>query len=390
MIYDKVLLAMDRVALAQVMNRPVVVIASLTVLAVVGFAGVTRLANRFGEQQKALARHLYEQGLTEQQAGKPELALEHFRAALSYSHDNFQYQLSLARVLRDTGRTSEAETYLVNLWERSPQDGAVNLALGRLSAREDLLDKTIQYYHNAIYGVWPSNSDEHRLKAWFELVEFLLRQNARPQAQAELIALSAELPHRPDAQLRVADLFIQAQDYPHALVEYQHVLQIDHGNPQALAGAGTAAFNLARYRTAARYLEADVDANPQDTQSAQMLQMSKLVLDEDPFGRGISTSERIHRIRSIFEQVGKRLDACLNWSASASADTNLTTVPQLKIRWKEMKTKLARLGMRGESGLADDVMDLVLQIEQQTAGCGTTPQDQVLLLLAQNRAGVEQ
>jgi len=74
---------MDRVGFAQIMNRPAAVIASLTVLAVIGFAGVTRLVNRFGEQQKALARHLYEQGLAEQRAGKPEMALEHFRAALT-------------------------------------------------------------------------------------------------------------------------------------------------------------------------------------------------------------------------------------------------------------------------------------------------------------------
>lgn len=380
---------MDRVALAQIAHRPAVVIASLALLAVMGFAGVTRLTNRFGEQQKALARHLYEQGLAEQQAGKPEIALQHFRAALTYSHDNFQYQLSLARALRDSGRTDESETYLVNLWERAPQDGAVNLALGRLAAREKLLDKTIQYYHNAIYGVWPSNSDENRLNAWFELVEFLLRQNARPQAQAELITLSAELPPRPELQLRVADLFARVQDSPHALLEYQHVLQINRGNPQALAGAGVAAFNLARYRTAVRYLEAAVAANPQDTQ-AQMLQISRLVLDEDPFGRGLSTDERHRRIRSIFEDAGKRLDACLSSQPASRSGETLAAVPPLKVSWKEMKTKLARLGLHGESGLADEVMDLVLQIEQQTANCGETPQDQALLLLAQNRAGVEQ
>lgn len=381
---------MDRVALKQITKRPSVVIACLTILAVMAFAGVSRLANRFGEQQKALARHLYERGLGEQQAGKNEIASEHFRAALNYSPDNFQYQLSLARALRDTGRTSEAETYLVNLWERSPQDGAVNLALGRLAAREQLLDRTIQYYHNAIYGVWPSSPDEHRLNAWFELVEFLLSQNARPQAEAELIALSAELPNRSDLQLHVADLFARAQDYAHALLEYQHALLINRGNPQALAGAGDAAFNLARYRTAARYLDAAVTANPQDPQIAQMLQISKLVLDEDPFGRGISASERLRRIRSILEEVGKRLDACLNSSTDSSSVPSPSSLPALKASWKEMNAKLNHLGLRGESGLGDEVMDLVLQIEQQTPNCGTTPQDQALLLLAQSRAGVEQ
>jgi tetratricopeptide (TPR) repeat protein len=381
---------MDRVALLQLANRPAVVIASLTLLAVMGFAGVTRLVNRFGEQQKALARHLYEQGLAEQQAGKPEKALEHFRAALTYSHDNFQYQLSLARALRDTGRTGEAEAYLVSLWERAPQDGAVNLALGRLAARERLLDKTIQFYRNAIYGVWPANPDENRLNAWFELIKFLVHEKALPQAQAELITLSAELPRQPELQLRVADLFARAQDYPHALLEYQQVLDLDDENQQALAGAGQAAFSLARYRTAARYLEAAVAANPQDSSSSQMLEISKLILEGDPFNHAISTSERIRRIRSIFEQAGQRLDSCQNVPAAAGSATDPAPVSPLKNSWLEMKKKLNREGQRGESGLADEVMDLVLQVEQQTPNCGMTPQDQALLLLAQNRAGVEQ
>jgi tetratricopeptide (TPR) repeat protein len=381
---------MDRATFAKITSRPPIVIASLSVLAMISFAGVTRLVSRFGEQQKALARHLYERGLAEQQAGKNEIASEHFRAALTYSHDNSQYQLSLARALRDSGRTGEAEIYLINLWERSPQDGAVNLALARLAAREQLPDKAVHYYHNAIYGVWPSTTDEQQLNAWFELVEFLLRRNARPQAQAELITLSAQLPPRPDLQLRIADLFARAQDYPHELLECQHVLQIDDGNPQALAGAGEAAFHLARYRTATHYLEAAVAANPQDTRSSAMLEISNLILDEDPFSRGISASERNQRIRSIFEQAGKRLDACENSSADSNSGSSLITESPQKARWMEMKKKLAHLGLHGESGLADDVMDLVLQIEQRTASCGTTPRDQALLLLAQNRAGVEQ
>jgi len=367
------------------------VIAGLTVLALVGFLAVSRLVNRFQEQEKALARHLYEQGLAEQQAGQPELALQHFRSALTYSRDNFQYQLSLARALRDSGRTDEAETYLISLWEGSPQNGAVNLALGRLAAREKNLDKIIQYYHNAIYGVWDSNSEQNRLNAWFELVEVLLRLNARPQAQAELIALSATLPPEPDLLLSAADLFAQTQDYDHALAGYRRVLHFDRLNSRAAAGAGEAAFKLGRYRTATRYLEAVTRATPQDTQIAQMLQICNLILQQDPFTRGISMDERNQRIRTVFNEAGQRLDSCMS---SRGREPNppgqVDPLPPLKAQWTQMKRRLIRLGRTGESGLADEVMDLVLQIEQQTASCSTTTQDQVLLLLAQNRAGVEQ
>jgi len=382
---------MQEATVKRVIERPSVVIAILTAITLLGFLGVGRLTKRFQEQQRALARHLYQQGLAEQQAGKFDPALEHFRAALTYDRDNFQYQLSLARALRDSGRTDEAETYLISLWERSPQNGAVNLALGRLAVRRQELDKVIQYYHNAIYGVWDANPEQNRLNAWFELAEVVLRLNARPQAQAELIALSASLPADPQRRLRAADLFIQAQDYEHALTEYRRVLQLDRTNTVAAAGAAQAAFKLGRYRTAARYLEAAAKADPHDAQIAQMLQISNLVLEQDPFSRDLSTEERQRRIRIIFDEAGQRLDACMNSKErQMTPGTQVDPLPPLKAQWVQMRRRLIRLGHAGESGLADQVMDLVLQIEQQTTACTPTTQDQVLLLLAENRGAVEQ
>src|SRR5689334_6821714 len=115
---------------------PSVVFALLLLISVVAFIAVNHLVSRFHEQEKALSRRLYAQALAEQSAGEGDRAIPYLRAAISYSPGNPQYQLSLARALRDTGRTEEAESYLVRLWEQSPQDGPVNLALGRLFARE--------------------------------------------------------------------------------------------------------------------------------------------------------------------------------------------------------------------------------------------------------------
>jgi len=380
---------MHELTLKPFTGRTPLVLAGLTVLAVLGFLAVSRLVNRFQEQKKALARHLYQQGMAEQQSGKPELALQHFRSALSYSPNNFEYELSLARALRDSGRTEEAETYLISLWERAPQNGAVNLALGRLAARQVRIDKIIQYYHNAIYGVWDSDPEKNRLNTWFELIEVLLRLNDRPKAEAELMALSVDLPPKPELLLRAADLFAQAQDYEHALTEYRRVLQLDRTNTSAATGAAQAAFRLGRYRTAERYLETASKANPNDPQTAGMLTISKLILEQDPFSRGLSPQDRSHRIRIVLDETGKRLDSCMKLQANPSAPQS-DNWSALKTQWVKMNRTLRRLGSTGESGLADEVMDLVLRIEQQTAGCASTAQDQALLLLAQSRAGVEQ
>jgi tetratricopeptide (TPR) repeat protein len=210
---------MNAASLKAFTRRPPVIFAILALVAALDFLGVNRMVNRFREQEKAVARRLYERGLQAQREGHPERALGDFRAALSYARDNFDYQLSLARALRDTGRTAESETYL--LWERSPQEGAVNLALGRLFAREQLFDRAIQYYHNAIYGFWPGDHGTKRQDTQFELIAYLLQHKAYPQAQAELITTASSLPRDLDLQLRVASMFAQAQDHQHALAQFQ-------------------------------------------------------------------------------------------------------------------------------------------------------------------------
>jgi tetratricopeptide (TPR) repeat protein len=386
------------IALKPIASKPPLVIAGLSLLAVLGFFFVGRLTTRFRLQEQALGRRMYEEGLAEQRAGRPDRAIEDLRSALTYDHDQYRYQLSLARALRDTGHTAESETYLLTLWEQSPQDAAVNLALGRLAAREGQLDKTLQYYHNAIYGVWASNPDTNRLNAWFELIEILLRQNARPQAQAELISLSAELPKRADLELRVANLFAQAQDYEHALGAYQRVLQLDRGNVAALTGAGEAAFAVGRYRSADRYLQSAARGNPQDEHAAEMLRTSNLVLEADPFGPRIYGAERSRRLRAAFEAAGERLKACavsegidLTTGHRLPSDVESSDLPSLNGRWVQLKRKVDRLSQASSDETQDEIMSLVFDIEQQTAQqCGPpSGMDQALLILSQNPNGVE-
>ncbi len=373
-------------------RRPPVIFASLLLVAVLAFLGVNRLVNRFREQEKAVARHLYEHGMQAQNAGQPERAITDFRAALSYARDNFDYQLSLARALRDTGRTAEAETYLISLWERTPQEGPINLALGRLFAREKMFDKTIQYYHNAIYGLWPGDADTKRRETQFELIEFLLQRKAYPQAQAELIPLASTLPRNSPVRTRVGQLFAQAQDYEHALAQFQEVLRTDRDNQAARSGAGQAAFQLGRYRTAQRYLQSVVRADPQDTQAAQDLKTATLILQADPFAPSISDAERNRRVQSAFQTAGERLDKC---AGSKGIDLSPTSpsvgLPALKEQWLDMAAKRAKSGRMRDGAALGETMDLAFEIEQQTQVVCGMPEglDLALLLLSQDHGGVE-
>ncbi len=397
--------------LKEFVRRPPVVLASLLVLAIIGFGVVNRLVNRFGEQKKALGRHLFQSSQAELRRGQSDDAIDDLRAALDYNPNNFEYELTLARVLRDTGKTSEAESYLIGLWERDPQNSLVNLAIARLYARQKLPEKTLQYYHNAIYGVWPSDAPALRQQTQLELIHSLLTENAYPQAQAELISWSAALPPDPNLHLTVASLFMDAHDYDHALDEYQTVLRRDRNNAQALAGAGESAYRLGRYRTAQRYLSSGTLNNGRTPESKQLLETTNMILDANPYARRISAREASKRVVQDFERAGTRLSECVkekNIVVDTSAKESSTqqnsanvkssgTQPSeddlsaLYQRWLALKPRVTALRISAGNSLRDSAIDVTFDIEQQTAtACGApSGLDQALLLLSQNPTGAE-
>ncbi|MGB2606054.1 MAG: tetratricopeptide repeat protein [Candidatus Sulfotelmatobacter sp.] len=375
-----------------------VVLLILTLGAVAGFAGVGHLVTRFNANQQARGRKLYAQGIAAAEAARYNDAIDAFRAALTCDPTNSQYQLSLARALRDSGdprRLDEAESYLIALWQRTPQDAAVNLALARVAAHRGSVEDATRYYHNAMYGVWNADADSYRNKARIELIQFLLRKNAREQAASELIALAASLPANPAAHLQAAQLFTQAQDYAGALSQHEAVLRIDPTNAAAMAGAGDDAYHSGNYTLAQRYLRAAVNANPEDENSRQLLAATDLVLRSDPFQRHISDAERNRRITAAFDQAEQRLTECARQTGvdlSAGSSSAGSTLATLQSRWIAVRPDLKQLRSPAETDLPDAIMDVVSQIERQTVTSCGPPQglDQALLLISEKREAVSQ
>jgi tetratricopeptide (TPR) repeat protein len=291
-------------------TREPLVLVVLSLLAVVSFLGVAGLAGIYHRQQAALGERWYRRGLADLEAGQAESAVTAFHTALRYSRDDFAYQLSLAQALAALHRQGEAQAYLLSLWEREPEDGTVSLELGRIFAAQGAIEPALRYYHNAIYAAWPDHPDQRRRAARLELVDFLLREDAKTQAQSELIALAANLPEDSPLHLKAGGLFVEVEDYEHALQQYRQALKTDGRNPAALAGAGRAAFELGRYPEAEQYLEGAVAASPADSESAQLRQSAALVLQMDPFRRQVSASKRTRMVTEAFAMAGARLKSC--------------------------------------------------------------------------------
>src|SRR5947199_6691608 len=133
--------------------------------------------------------------------------------------DSEAYQLNLVEALMGMKHAGEASAYLLNLWDRQPEDGLVNLELARIAAQKGQMQQAVQHYHDAVYAVWPSQQEIQRRDARLELIELLLRNNAKAQAQAELIGLSESADEDPAQLNLLGGLFMRAQDYEHAVAE---------------------------------------------------------------------------------------------------------------------------------------------------------------------------
>ena len=370
--------------------REPIVLGVLTLLAIAGFAGVSALSRLFHRQQQARATRWYNRGTADLTAGSLRRAVADFRTAMLFSRDNYSYQLGLAEALAAQGSAGkqEAYVYLLDLWEREPENGTVNLALARILAEKGDKDEALRYYHNAIYALWKDNPDAERRGARLELAEFLLHENAITQAQAELIALSGDLPDDPALHIRVGDLFMQTQDNVHALAEYRQGLRMDHQNSKAMAGIGKAAFELGNYSLSQRYLQEAV-ARGADSQSTQLLDTVNMVRRMDPFQRKIPASQRARIVVGAFGTAGRRLQDCVSRAKPQATGSPANNEQTLSAQWSVLKPKITGAGLRRDPDAVESAMDLVFAIERDTSSeCGApTGADLALLLISQLHEG---
>ena len=393
-------------------RREALILFTLLAITLSALVGVSALVRRFNSWQDTLARRMNQRGEFALRAGEAGVAINFFRSSLSFKREYPAALLNLAESLIAENRVDEAESYLHTLWDRQPQDGTINLELARLAARRHQPADALRYYHNAVYGIWTNDAVQNRIATRFELINFLLQQNASTQAESELIAMQAGLP--PDSPLRtkVAQLFFKIGDYRSAESEFLQALKLDRNNEAAAAGAGKAAFRLGHYRTAILYLDAAMAKAPSDQQTRNMLDTARLVLEDDPFLRNLSALERQERILRAYRTATKRLDTCLKAqdvntspASTGSQTANATSVPprsetaapanpafqNLVTRERQLRSQMSAAKLARNPELPAAAMNFVFDVEEQTLQkCGEPSGiDEALLLIGRNREGVE-
>ncbi len=334
-----------------------------------------------------LAAQWYAQGEADERAGREQDAIDDYRTALGYARDNVTYRLRLAQALARTGQLDPAAADLRRLWEEEPANSVVNLELARLAVRRHVPSDAVRYYNNAIYGVWPSSAADRRRDTQLELIDYLLANGRTDEARAGLIALAADAPPDPVLRLTLGRRMLRAGAEREALREFTEALDLDPASTDALASAGAVAFRLGHLADAQRYLRGAVDGGDRAPDTTRLLRTTTIALDLDPFERGLSSSERVRRIRAAMETATRSFGSVMQ-GIGPGRQPAFSAAASLHVRLVQVVALLAGTEAR-DAQTQQDAMDLAFDIEQFVAshhGVLTEP-DEALLALERSRRG---
>jgi tetratricopeptide (TPR) repeat protein len=262
--------------------------------------------------------------------GKIEEAIEHLRAASTLDGESSAYGVALAEATLADGRPSAAEQMVLPVLERNPTDGAANLAMARVLAKEEKGEEAKSYYHRAIYGLWPPGADKSRNVARFELIDLLARANAKQELLSELLPIQDDSANDMAQRKRIAHLFVVAGSPSRAVAIFREVLRRDSRDADAYVGLAEAALSLGDYETARADLLAAQKLMPEDSSSLQpRMILTDSVIALDPTQRGLSLAEQVRRSRNLLQMTLVSARSCLGAQApqvAAALDSAMTLV----------------------------------------------------------------
>jgi len=379
----------SNIALRYIQQR--VLVFSLIPLGLLFTITVT-LARTYHVREAGLAREWLQRGNNDFSAGKPAAASDDFRNALSYDPENDQIQLRLAEALLAAGRLTQANSYFLNLWDRNPGSGEVNLNLAHISASTGDVEETVRRYRGAIYGSWESGPMRQRRNARLELCEFLLDHGRVDEARQELASLAADAPQA-DAILheQVGHIFLKAGDPTKAVQEFEAALQTNPRQSHWLEDAGKAAYQAGDYQKAENYLSKANRENP-SAAVGELLTTVRNVLRGDPYLSGLSDEEQIRRTWRAFQQGLERLKSCVAISGAQSSSDPTGALQDLVKNAKDLKDRVNLHSLTSQPDLRTDAMRFVFRVEEVTShSCQTPPGfDQALLLIEKKYEGGNQ
>lgn len=272
----------------------------------------TALANIDRNETRSRARNEFSAGTQLMAAGRDSEAIAHFRAATELDRNEPGYYIVLAEAMRRISRLADAEGVLGPILERNATDGAANLTMARVLIDEGRIQEAESYYHRAIYGLWPTDTEAKRAAARFELIDLLARTRAKRELLAELLPIQDVSPADTLLRKRMAHLFVLAGAPSRAISIFRALLQKNPRDGDAYLGLGEAALSMTNFPAARTYLREAVRLSPGSVSVAAKLALADTLLALDPTQRALSLREQYRRSRLLLQRTMLATAICVS------------------------------------------------------------------------------
>ena len=294
--------------LSRFVHREIIVLVILFGAAIAGFIVTKASADAARELRVRDARTWYARGMAHLDAGRLDDAAEALGRARALDRDEREYHLAFGRALATAGNPAAARQALLTLRQTHPEDPGVNVGLAEVEASSGNVDEAVRFYQSALYGAWEPERLADRRRLRVRLIEYLIAEDMRSRAIAQLLLLEADLPAEAAPRLETARLFLAAGDPPRALDLYRRVLEDDPQSAEAHTGAGRAAFAMGDFAAARRHLGR---GGSHDADVEEMRALAQAVLAADPLEVRLSPAERRRRLAAGVSHLASAVAACL-------------------------------------------------------------------------------
>ena len=286
-------------------------LAVVFVVMLVLFVSTGFFTRAYYNEKHERAERQFEEGERLAGEGRFEESIEQYTAALMMARGKIEYQQALAMALMEAGRTSEAESYLIEISRKDPTNGVVNQMLARIHAARGEVEPAARYYERAVYGLWPEDPAGNRVRVHVELIELLTEAGENRLVTAELLRLLDEIPDDPDLKRKIGRMFLNVDSAEDAQLVFTELTRADTTDGKAWAGLGDAEFELGRYLSARTAYRNAFRHSPDDLQSRMQYELVTDIVNLDPTRRGLGIATRLERSRKLVERALASLEYCL-------------------------------------------------------------------------------
>jgi tetratricopeptide (TPR) repeat protein len=163
-----------------------------------------------------------------------ELALQHYDKAIALDQNNVYFNLDKTATLLDLGRNDQALDLCLQLTQKFPDFALPYSYAGFIKMRAKQVDDAIHYFGLAVPKDWKGDNASKALAAT-NLGMLLESKRKGPEAVEAYKAAVDANPALPDAGLRLADLYLRANDRTDAVAALRNLLRASPKQAQAEA-----------------------------------------------------------------------------------------------------------------------------------------------------------